>query len=221
MSEYNFVVINWAGRAKRAGLSFLIVNLSVPWTLPINQCSRGIVLNVCCSSSLKGTGTDGCYSQYPVLLMCGLAISHMLSAVFQRIRDTEPTVTVLRERSHITLTLLPPYASNRKDKATPVITNVLVDPLYKNITQVILITAPRFYFKQQCICDQCQTTAVMLLGRKQNQPGQNIRKINYVTHGRRKVEAGEQGHSFDFEIWHFLIKLLAKKGCFLNFERLK
>jgi len=54
MSEYNAVVINWAGRAKPAGLSFLIVNLGVPWTLPINQCSRGIVLNVCCSSSLEG-----------------------------------------------------------------------------------------------------------------------------------------------------------------------
>jgi len=27
MSEYNPIVINWAGRAKRAGLSFLIVNL--------------------------------------------------------------------------------------------------------------------------------------------------------------------------------------------------
>jgi len=46
MSEYNFVVINWAVRAKPAGLSFLFVNLGVPWTLPINQCSRGIVLNV-------------------------------------------------------------------------------------------------------------------------------------------------------------------------------
>ena len=54
MSEYNPVVINWAGRAKPAGLSFLIVNLGVPWTLPVNQCSRGIVLNVCCSSSLEG-----------------------------------------------------------------------------------------------------------------------------------------------------------------------
>ena len=54
MSEYNPIVINWAGRAKRAGLSFFIVNLGVPWTLPINQCSRGIVLNVCCSSSLEG-----------------------------------------------------------------------------------------------------------------------------------------------------------------------
>jgi len=42
------------GRAKPPGLSFLIVNLGVPWTLPINQCSRGIVLNVCCSSSLEG-----------------------------------------------------------------------------------------------------------------------------------------------------------------------
>ena len=46
MSEYNFVVINRGGRAKPAGLSFLIVNLDVPWTLPINQCSRGIALNV-------------------------------------------------------------------------------------------------------------------------------------------------------------------------------
>ena len=46
MSEYNIVVINRAVRAKPAGLSFLIVNLGVPWTLPINQCSRGIVLNV-------------------------------------------------------------------------------------------------------------------------------------------------------------------------------
>jgi len=33
MSEYNPIVINWAGRAKRAGLSFLIVNLGVPWAL--------------------------------------------------------------------------------------------------------------------------------------------------------------------------------------------
>ena len=32
MSEYNFVVISWAVRAKPAGLSFLIVNLGVPWT---------------------------------------------------------------------------------------------------------------------------------------------------------------------------------------------
>jgi len=39
---------------KRAGLSFLIVNLGVPWTLPINQCSRGIVLNACCSSFSEG-----------------------------------------------------------------------------------------------------------------------------------------------------------------------
>jgi len=39
---------------KWAGLSFLIVNLGVPRTLPIYQCSRGIVLNVCCSSSLEG-----------------------------------------------------------------------------------------------------------------------------------------------------------------------
>jgi len=53
MSEYNFVVINWAVRAKQAGLSFLIVNLGVPWTLPINQCSRGTVLNVCLSSSFR------------------------------------------------------------------------------------------------------------------------------------------------------------------------
>ena len=30
MSEYNLVVINWAIRAKPAGLSFLIVNLGVP-----------------------------------------------------------------------------------------------------------------------------------------------------------------------------------------------
>jgi len=54
MSEYNPIVTNWAGRAKPAGLSFLIVNLGLPWTLPINQCSRGIVLNVCYSSSLEG-----------------------------------------------------------------------------------------------------------------------------------------------------------------------
>ena len=54
MSEYSIVVINWAVRAKPAGLSFLIVNLDVPWTLPINQCSRGIVLNVYWSSSLEG-----------------------------------------------------------------------------------------------------------------------------------------------------------------------
>jgi len=46
MSEYNFVVINWAGRAKPAGLSFVIVNLGVAWTLPIYQCSRGTVLNM-------------------------------------------------------------------------------------------------------------------------------------------------------------------------------
>ena len=58
MSEYNFVVINLAGRAKPTGLSFLIVNLGVPWTLPINQCSRGIVLNVCCSSSLEGNSNS-------------------------------------------------------------------------------------------------------------------------------------------------------------------
>jgi len=54
MSEYHFVVLNWAGRAKPAGLSFLIINLGVPWTLRINQCSRGIVLNVQWSSSLEG-----------------------------------------------------------------------------------------------------------------------------------------------------------------------
>ena len=36
MSEYNPIVINWAGRAKRAGLSFLIVNLGVPWALRPN-----------------------------------------------------------------------------------------------------------------------------------------------------------------------------------------
>jgi len=57
MSEYNPIVIHWTGRAKPAGLSFLIVNLGVPWTIPINQCSRGIALNVCCSSSLEGTAT--------------------------------------------------------------------------------------------------------------------------------------------------------------------
>ena len=44
MSEYNPVVIIWEGRAKPAGLSFLIVNLGAPWTLPINQCPREIVL---------------------------------------------------------------------------------------------------------------------------------------------------------------------------------
>jgi len=33
MSKKNPIVINWAGRAKRAGLSFLTVNLGVPWTL--------------------------------------------------------------------------------------------------------------------------------------------------------------------------------------------
>jgi len=37
MSEYNPIVINWAGRAKQAGLSFLIVNLSVPWTLQLKS----------------------------------------------------------------------------------------------------------------------------------------------------------------------------------------
>ena len=30
MSEYNPIVINWAGRTKSAGLSFLIVNLGTP-----------------------------------------------------------------------------------------------------------------------------------------------------------------------------------------------
>ena len=59
MSECNPVVINWAGRATQAGLSFLIVNLCVPWTLPINQSSRRIVVNVCCFSSLKGN----CHTQ--------------------------------------------------------------------------------------------------------------------------------------------------------------
>jgi len=34
MSEYNFVVINRAGQAKPASLSFLLVNLGMPWTLP-------------------------------------------------------------------------------------------------------------------------------------------------------------------------------------------
>jgi len=53
MHEYNFVVMNLAVRAKPAGLSFVIVNLGVPWTLPINQCSRGNVLNVCFSSSFR------------------------------------------------------------------------------------------------------------------------------------------------------------------------
>jgi len=33
-------------RAKPAGLSFVTVNLGVPWTLPINQCSRPIVLSL-------------------------------------------------------------------------------------------------------------------------------------------------------------------------------
>ena len=39
-------MINWAVRAKPAGLSFLIVNLGVPWaySYQIIQCSRGIVL---------------------------------------------------------------------------------------------------------------------------------------------------------------------------------
>jgi len=37
MSEYNPVVINWAGRTKSAGLSLLIVNLGVPWALRINS----------------------------------------------------------------------------------------------------------------------------------------------------------------------------------------
>jgi len=36
MSEYNSIVINWVGRAKRAGLSFLIINLGVPWTFRLN-----------------------------------------------------------------------------------------------------------------------------------------------------------------------------------------
>jgi len=37
MSEYNPIVINWAGWAKRAGLSFSIVNLGVPWALRPNS----------------------------------------------------------------------------------------------------------------------------------------------------------------------------------------
>ena len=37
MSEYNPIVINWAGRAKRAGLSFFIVNLGVTWELRPNS----------------------------------------------------------------------------------------------------------------------------------------------------------------------------------------
>ena len=37
MSKYNPVVINWAGRAKPVGLSFLIVNLGVPWALRPNS----------------------------------------------------------------------------------------------------------------------------------------------------------------------------------------
>jgi len=37
MSEYNSIVTNWAGRAKRAGLSSLIVSLGVPWTLQLNS----------------------------------------------------------------------------------------------------------------------------------------------------------------------------------------
>ena len=37
MSEYNSIVTNWAGRAKLAGLSFLIVSLGVPWTLQLNS----------------------------------------------------------------------------------------------------------------------------------------------------------------------------------------
>jgi len=37
MIEYNPTVINWAGRAKRAGLSFLIVNLGVPSALRPNS----------------------------------------------------------------------------------------------------------------------------------------------------------------------------------------
>ena len=37
MSEYNFVVINCVVRAKPAGLSFLSVNLGVPWTLRLNS----------------------------------------------------------------------------------------------------------------------------------------------------------------------------------------
>jgi len=54
MSEYNPIVINCAGRSKRGSLSFLIANLYVSWTLPIHHYSRGIALNVCCSSSLEG-----------------------------------------------------------------------------------------------------------------------------------------------------------------------
>ena len=55
MNEYNPIVINSAGRAKRAGLSFLIVNLTcLGHTGQIHQCSRGVVQNVCCSSSLEG-----------------------------------------------------------------------------------------------------------------------------------------------------------------------
>jgi len=37
MSEYNPIVINWAGRTKPAGLSFLIVNLGVPWALRLTS----------------------------------------------------------------------------------------------------------------------------------------------------------------------------------------
>jgi len=36
-SECNSIVTNWAGRAKRAGLSFLIVSVGVPWTLQLNS----------------------------------------------------------------------------------------------------------------------------------------------------------------------------------------
>jgi len=48
MSEYKYVWRQTERKVERyqAGLSFLIVNLGVPWTYSyqINQCSRGIVL---------------------------------------------------------------------------------------------------------------------------------------------------------------------------------
>jgi len=93
MSEYNPVVINWASGAKRAGLSFLIVNLGVPWTLLINQCSRGIVLNVCCSSSLEGNCHTTSTSR--PLLFCQLLEDCILSRLGMGRQETCSYSTVL------------------------------------------------------------------------------------------------------------------------------
>jgi len=48
-------VLNWVySQAIPAGLSFLIVNLCAPWTLPIDQCSCGVVPDVLWSSLEEG-----------------------------------------------------------------------------------------------------------------------------------------------------------------------